>query len=58
MKTMIKTGEGVEVQKSIDEEEEEEENPLKDSNQSYGRRRGLPIEERSQLWLHNKERRL
>ena len=31
---------------------------LKDSTTSYGRRRNLPIEQRSQLWLAMKERKL
>lgn len=33
-------------------------NSTKNSQLSYGRKRGLPIEKRSQLWLAMKERKL
>ena len=38
--------------------QENTDNTLKESQISYGRRRGLPIEQRSQLWLEMKERKL
>ena len=37
---------------------EADESRLKDSTMSYGRRRNLPIEQRSQLWLAMKQRKL